>query len=75
MASIFANATVTIIAMQGADANCGLRGLRDISEPRNCVQDIFTFEKGCSVITTKQQDEDQSPWYQRGWTFQEQIFA
>ncbi|PMD34955.1 heterokaryon incompatibility, partial [Hyaloscypha variabilis F] len=75
MASIFANATVTIIAMQGADANYGLRGLRDISEPRNYVQDVFKFEKGSSVITTKQQDEDQSPWSQRGWTLQEQIFA
>jgi hypothetical protein len=53
----------------------GLGGLRDISEPRNYVQDVFKFEKGSSVITTKQQDEDQSPWSQRGWTFQEQIFA
>ncbi|PMD22544.1 hypothetical protein NA56DRAFT_570240 [Hyaloscypha hepaticicola] len=75
MASIFTNATVTIIAMQGADANYGLRGLRDISEPRNLVQEVFTLEKGSSVISTQQQNEGRNPWSQRGWTFQEQIFA
>jgi Heterokaryon incompatibility protein (HET) len=78
MASIFANATVTIMAMQGPDANYGLRGLRDISEPRNVVQDVFTLEKGSSIINAQQQNEDppdQSPWSQRGWTFQEQIFS
>ena len=75
MASIFANATVTIIAMQGADANYGLRGLRDISEPRNLVQEIFTLEKGSRVISTQEQNEAQNPWSQRGWTFQEQVFS
>ncbi|KIN08923.1 hypothetical protein OIDMADRAFT_153536 [Oidiodendron maius Zn] len=75
MASIFANATVTIIAMQGANANYGLRGLRGISKPRNLVQDIFTLGEGSSITTTQQQNEDQNPWSQRGWTFQEQIFS
>ncbi|KAE9369267.1 HET-domain-containing protein [Stipitochalara longipes BDJ] len=74
MASIFANATVTIVS-QGADANYGLRGLRDISEPRNFVQDVFTLEKGSRVISTQEQNKDQNPWSQRGWTFQEEIFA
>ena len=75
MASIFANATVTIIEMQGANANYGLRGLRDISKPRNLVQDIFTLGGGSRITTTQQQNENQNPWSQRGWTFQEQIFS
>ena len=75
MASIFANATVTIIAKQGNDAGYGLRGLRGISEPRHFVQEVFTLKKGSRIITTYTEKEGQSAWTQRGWTFQEQIFA
>lgn len=35
MAAIYANSYATIVAAQGANAAHGLRGIRDISEPRN----------------------------------------
>jgi hypothetical protein len=41
MASIFANASITIISRQGDDANYGLRGLSEICQPRNIYQDLF----------------------------------
>jgi hypothetical protein len=35
MAAIYAQATITILAIQGENANSGLKGLFGISDPRN----------------------------------------
>lgn len=78
MASIFANATVTIIAKGGKHANHGLRGLRGISEPRSISQDVFKLGKSYSVLHTTPVDllsPRTSVWKKRGWTFQEQLFS
>jgi hypothetical protein len=75
MTSIFAAATITIVAMQGTDADYGLRGLRGISQPRNLPQDIFRIAKGIQI--TKYQIDSDAPslWSHRGWTCQEELFS
>ncbi|CZR61750.1 uncharacterized protein PAC_11647 [Phialocephala subalpina] len=50
MASIFAGASITIIAEQGEDANHGLRGLCHISQRRTLSQDIFRPAKGYNIV-------------------------
>jgi hypothetical protein len=74
MASIFAAATVTIIAMQGPDANYGLRGLRGISQPRNLTQNLFRLAKGYQVMGYTN-DLTWNIWSRRGWTCQEELFS
>ena len=68
MGSVYARAYVTIIAANGWDANHGLRGIRDVTEPRHLsryVEDNFyeSLQPHSSI------------WYTRGWTFQEMVFA
>jgi Heterokaryon incompatibility protein (HET) len=46
MAAIYANASVTILALQGQHANHGLPGFRDFSEPRNVRQSVHVLGKG-----------------------------
>ena len=74
MASIFANATITIIAKDGEHANHGLRGLREISEPRSISQEAFKLGNSYSVVHTTPVDS-RNIWEERGWTFQEQLFS
>lgn len=75
MASIFASASVTIIAQQGSDANYGLRGLRSISQPRDLLQESFTLAKGYQVAQHRPGSDVPCSWSSRGWTFQEQLFS
>jgi hypothetical protein len=76
MASIFTNATVTIIAKQGKDVNYGLRGLRGISHPRDFPQNIFEIEPGFSISQCRDMQNYGTPqWSKRGWTYQEELFS
>lgn len=75
MPSIYANATITIIASQGRDANYGLRGLRGISAARHTNQHVFTLPSGHGAIERHWPGFYGSPWYERGWTFQEYLFS
>ncbi|KAN0095123.1 HET domain containing protein [Hyaloscypha variabilis] len=75
MASIFAGASITIIAAQGEDANYGLRGLRSISQPRDRCQDIFALAKGYNIVHTRKRSKTPCLWADRGWTYQESLFA
>lgn len=80
MATIFTNASVTIIASQGNDANYGLRGLRGISSPRNSLQKELKLEKGLKIIQILKGpgwmgDDSSHTWHKRGWTFQEELFS
>lgn len=68
MGAVYARAYVTIIAANGWDANHGLRGIRNVTEPRylsRYAEDNF-YES---------LQPHSSAWYSRGWTFQEMIFA
>ncbi|KAI9690242.1 MAG: hypothetical protein M1822_009203 [Bathelium mastoideum] len=79
MATIYANACLTIVAAQGANANVGFRGLRDISDQRNAVQRILPLTPLLQLVKpSSKQIWDSSllkPWSSRAWTFQEEVFS
>lgn len=80
MASIFGNATVTIIAALGEDANFGLPGLQGVSTARNHSQQIFPLRSPAGhikIIQGGNQTFNSHPehWINRGWTFQEHFFS
>jgi hypothetical protein len=75
MASIYANARFTIIASDGADANYGLRAIREISEPRKHWQRLLCFANTDKVILSPMRKLIPSNWDYRGWVFQEDIFS
>ena len=72
MGAIYASAIVTIIAADG-DSQDGLLGLRDISAPRKLKQQILPF--GEEEIVVQNTDlffsSRGTPYYNRGWTYQE----
>ncbi|KAI0883551.1 HET-domain-containing protein [Annulohypoxylon maeteangense] len=77
MAAIYANATVTIVALGGVDADSGLCGLQGISDPRSLKQVVHPLIRGTKVIETHGQKINEKPaiWNTRGWTFQEALFS
>ena len=68
MGAIYAQAYVTIVAANGWDANHGLRGIRNVTEPRYLSR--HTEDNFYESL-----QPHSSFWYSRGWTFQEMIFA
>ena len=68
MSSVYARAYVTIIAANGSDANHGLRGIRNVTEPRHLSR--YVEENLYESL-----QPHSSIWYTRGWTFQEMVFA
>ncbi|PQE06015.1 heterokaryon incompatibility protein [Rutstroemia sp. NJR-2017a BBW] len=78
MASIYANASVTIVAEHGTHADFGLKGLQSC-RPRNLIQRITKFSPDDSILETNCDAYRPvlypSAWGQRGWTFQEYIFS
>jgi hypothetical protein len=75
MASIYANAALTIVAANGEDANHGLRGIRGVSFPRNHPQRGARLSNGALVLQRYTPDLGKSTWSKRGWTFQETVFS
>lgn len=81
MAAIYANAIVTIIAMQGENANSGLKGFRGISESRRLCQSQHSLKNGAEVTqfpidsTSLQLGSTKTAWWNRGWTYQEYLFS
>lgn len=77
MASLFANANLTIVAAQGEDANTGFRGLREISKPRHAKQRIASLLPDRELVKPSSKhvwnDSLLRPWSTRAWTFQEAI--
>ena len=72
MGAIYASAIVTIIAADG-DSQDGLLGLRDISAPRNLKQHILPFGEEKIVVqnTGLFHSIRGTPYYNRGWAYQE----
>lgn len=77
MCAIYSYASITLVAVDGANCRHGLRGFQGITKPRRleqevvsigdsdrCVEHIFPLDCGSSA-----------PYYRRGWTFQEQVFS
>lgn len=70
MGDIYQNAYVVIAAANGWDANQGLRGIRDVPEPRSLatsdLSNLGRWNLGGTITPF---------WYTRGWTFQEMVLA
>lgn len=81
MGAIYANASVTIMAVQGEHANSGLRGFRGISEPRYLRQVVHLLTDGVTAIQTPVEGNHyelaskHSVWATRAWTYQEYLFS
>ncbi|OJD40454.1 heterokaryon incompatibility protein [Diplodia corticola] len=81
MASIFANADAVIVAIDGPNADYGLRGLKDApdQEPRHVRQLTLPFGEKTLLkrheIGEHNHSSHQKPYFTRGWTFQEHQFA
>lgn len=80
MAAIYANASVTILAVQGTNANSGLHGFRGISAPRSCNQSVHCL-KGRTIVQHPVEENSlevatsKSAWETRAWTYQEDMFS
>lgn len=74
MAAVYANACLTIVAADGADAEAGLSGLKGISAPRSnpC---ILTWPDGTQLNWPSEGGISNTTWNTRGWTFQEYLFS
>jgi hypothetical protein len=75
MASIYANAALTIVAADGEDADYGLRGIRGVSHPRSHPQQIGELPHGVQAIKPTFVSYEDSSWSKQGWTFQESLFS
>lgn len=78
MASIYANASVTIVAGQGENADFGLRGIRGVSEPRRLPDEVHTLRGGTQVLSHGDGWFSQlmpTKYSYRAWTFQEYLFS
>ncbi|KAL0259760.1 hypothetical protein SLS55_005500 [Diplodia seriata] len=78
MASIYANATVTIVAAQGETADFGLRGIKGVSSPRRLADEIHTLHDGTQILSYGDGWFSQlipTKYAHRAWTFQEYLFS
>ncbi|EJP60925.1 heterokaryon incompatibility protein [Beauveria bassiana ARSEF 2860] len=79
MGGIYANSSVTILAIQGNHADSGLRGFHGISEPRNLQQVVHYLEDRTKILQFPAEGqfhdvECLNPrWSTRAWTYQENM--
>jgi hypothetical protein len=74
MAGIYANASLTILATQGEEADSGLKG---ISAPRSYPFQSVTIngEHECFIKKRAPCVDSQFAWKNRGWTYQESLLS
>lgn len=91
MHHIYANSVICLIALAGTDANHGLRGIQGVSAPRHVEQLIFDMADGerfswfaeprrqliddSMLCNQKPRAVEGSSYNERGWTYQENVFA
>ena len=75
MASIYSNSYLTLCAADGIDANSGLLGVPQCSQPRNMQQDILVFADGLANSRWVRKMYGNSVYDARGWTFQEKVLS
>lgn len=77
MDRIYENALLTIVAATGTNADSGLHGLhpgsRDLQYVTGTVEGISLTTDG--RILDEDRDWGVTPWYTRGWTYQEDHFS
>lgn len=73
MGDIYQNAYVVVAAANGWDANHGLRGVHNVTEPRSlAVSDLRDLRGDTWSLNGR---STKPFWYTRGWTFQEMVLA
>ncbi|KAI8635609.1 heterokaryon incompatibility protein-domain-containing protein [Xylariaceae sp. FL1651] len=79
MGAIYANAYLTLVAADGADANYGLRGsCPGVSQPRVFELPLLTFAQGGKSLILEpdiKSRRTRGEWHRRGWTFQERTLS
>ena len=75
MGSIYANASLTIVAAEGQHSNHGISGIRNVSQPRQSTQHIFALPNGTRVCHEPSVNVAATKWDTRGWTYQEDFFS
>ena len=75
MASIYSNSYLTLCAADGFDADSGLLGVPQCSQPRNMHQDILTFTDGVKTSKWVRKMYGRAVYDDRGWTFQEKVLS
>ncbi|KAH7085900.1 heterokaryon incompatibility protein-domain-containing protein [Paraphoma chrysanthemicola] len=77
MAAIYARSHFTIVAVDGVDADHGLRGVPGTTSPRNLEQYMYQFSAQCTMMQAPvpEQKVDIKEWHRRGWTFQERTLS
>ena len=72
MGAIYASAVVTIVATDG-DSQDGLAGLEGVSAPRELEQRVIPFREEKLIVrnTNNWSLSGGTPYYDRGWTYQE----
>lgn len=77
MGAIYAQASITIVAADGDNADVGLRGLHGLSGPRSVRQVVHSLGRDAALIETfgPRGRRPGSVWATRGWTFQEGLFS
>ncbi|KAH7377834.1 heterokaryon incompatibility protein-domain-containing protein [Pyrenochaeta sp. MPI-SDFR-AT-0127] len=74
MASIYANAYITIVVAEGEDGDSGIPGLFP-GMPRTQPYPLFQFSDTCKMLPdrpmTSLRKSKSAPYHSRGWTFQE----
>ncbi|KAK0714438.1 heterokaryon incompatibility protein-domain-containing protein, partial [Apiosordaria backusii] len=74
MARIYENAVLTIVAADGMDADYGLRGIRNVSQPRQ-MQPELKLASNVTVRAPQNLPLEHTTWARRGWTSQELHFS
>ncbi|PYI02731.1 hypothetical protein BO78DRAFT_324452, partial [Aspergillus sclerotiicarbonarius CBS 121057] len=71
---IYMRARLTIIAMAGENADCGLPGIMLDTRKQQPMEviDGYTFMTGCPQLYV---EEESSPHFTRGWTYQEMMHS
>ncbi|KAF1850840.1 HET-domain-containing protein [Cucurbitaria berberidis CBS 394.84] len=75
MSSIYANASLTIVAANGDDAAAGLHGIQSITKPRSRPQDVHKLEPMRTYVHCPPFSTFGLTWEKRGWTFQESLLS
>ncbi|KAF4634169.1 hypothetical protein G7Y89_g3933 [Cudoniella acicularis] len=68
MAEIYANSYFTIVATQGNNADNGLRGIFDVTPPRQLVRPL-RYRDHYEAISIQAETLMSTNWHCRGWTF------
>lgn len=78
MAQIYENAFITVVAVDGEDADHGLRGIGGPSQLRQYRPRIFPFSPKLELRSANDEEEEEDflhKWHMRAWTFQERAIS